>query len=130
MGRFVGITEHQGDILTYLILTDDTLQVNARSTIRSALGPENKNLCASTDAGVRENGSDKPIVMYTNDLAVIPIEPSALSLPDFSPDELLGQTYLREMEDERWKMGSANACQSIQKDYGHGHGQSSGNSSS
>jgi hypothetical protein len=99
LGRFVGIAEHQGDVLTYLILTDDTLQVIARSSVRSALTTEDQNLRASTDAGEPSNGDGKPIVMSTKDIAAIAIEPSDLSLPEFSPDELLGQTYLREMED-------------------------------
>jgi hypothetical protein len=32
--------------------------------------------------------------MSTKDIAAIAIEPSDLLLPEFSPDELLGQTYL------------------------------------
>jgi hypothetical protein len=99
LGRFVGIAEHQGDVLTYLILTDDTLQVITRSSVRSALGAEDTNWRASTDAGEDGNGGDgKAIVMSTNDIAAIAMEPSDLSLPEFSPDELLGQTYLKDME--------------------------------
>jgi hypothetical protein len=37
--------------------------------------------------------------MSTKDIAAIATEPSDLLLPEFSPDELLGQTCLREMED-------------------------------
>jgi hypothetical protein len=99
LGRFVGIAENQGDVLTYLLLTDDTLQVIARSSARSALDLDNTNMRASTDAGESGNGSGKPIIMSTKDIAAIAIEPSDLSLPEFSPDELLGQTYLRDMED-------------------------------
>jgi hypothetical protein len=91
---FVGITKHQGNILTYDILTNSTLQVITRSTIQSALGPDNKNLHASTDVGESGNGSGMPVVMSTKEIAVIGIDPSDLSLPDFSPDVLLGQTYL------------------------------------
>jgi hypothetical protein len=94
LGQFVGIAEHQGDVLTHLILNDDTLQVVAQSSIRSALGPANKNMRASTDAGESGNGNGKPIVMSTNNIAAIAIEPSDLSLPAFLPYELLGQTYL------------------------------------
>jgi hypothetical protein len=36
-GRRVGISEHQGDVLTYLVLTNDTLQVIACSNVCSAL---------------------------------------------------------------------------------------------
>ena len=41
----------------------------------------------------------KPIVMSTNDIVAITIETSDLSIPVFSLDELLGQTYLQEMDD-------------------------------
>jgi hypothetical protein len=81
-----------------LILTDDTLQVIARSSVRSAHGPDNQNLRVSPDAGESGNINEKPIVMSTKDIAAIAMEPSDLSLPEFSPDELLGQTYLKDME--------------------------------
>jgi hypothetical protein len=55
-------------------------------------------LRASPDAGESGNGNGKPIVMFTKDIAAIAMEPSDLSLPEFSPDELLGQTYLKDME--------------------------------
>jgi hypothetical protein len=42
-GRCVGIAEHQGDVLTYRVLTDDTLQVIARSNVCSALSPTHPN---------------------------------------------------------------------------------------
>jgi len=60
LGRFVGIAKHQGDILTYLILTDDTLQVIARLSVRSA--QVEKRTCD-------ENG--KPIMMSIKDIAAI-----------------------------------------------------------
>jgi hypothetical protein len=102
LGRFVGIAEHQGDVLTYLILADDTLQVIARSSVCSALTADDQNLRASTNAGEPSNGDGKPIVMSAKDIAAIAAEPSDLLLPEFSEDELLGQTHLREMEDGQW----------------------------
>ena len=56
-------------------------------TLRSAPDPENLNLRAST------------VVMSKQDIAATGVEPSDLLLPEFSPDELLGQTCLGEMED-------------------------------
>jgi hypothetical protein len=53
-GRWVGVASHQGDALTYLILTDDTQTVITRSAVRSATDPSNRNLRAdrrSTDGG-------------------------------------------------------------------------------
>jgi hypothetical protein len=42
-GRWVGIAEHQGDVLTYLVLTNDTHQVIACSNVCSALSPTHLN---------------------------------------------------------------------------------------
>jgi hypothetical protein len=86
-------------VLTCLILTDDAPRVIMQSGVRSALGPDNASSRASTDAGESGNSDGKLIVMSANDISAIAVEPSDLSLPEFSPDELLGQTHLRDMED-------------------------------
>jgi hypothetical protein len=44
-GRWVGISEHIGNKMTYRIITDDTGEEVCRSAIRSALDPTMKNLC-------------------------------------------------------------------------------------
>jgi hypothetical protein len=44
-GRWVGISEHIGNKMTYKIITDDTREEVCRSAIRSALNPTMKNLC-------------------------------------------------------------------------------------
>jgi hypothetical protein len=44
-GRWVGISEHIGNKITYKIITDDTGEEVCRSAIRSALDPTMKNLC-------------------------------------------------------------------------------------
>jgi hypothetical protein len=108
LGRFVGIAEHQGDILTYLILTYDTLQVITRSSIWSTLGPDNKNMRASPDAGETGNGNGrKSIVMSMKNIAAIAMEPSDLFL-----------TLGTDLSTRHGKW-TANACQSLVKDYGH-----------
>jgi hypothetical protein len=86
LGQFVGIAEHQGDMLTCLILTDDTLQVITQSSMRSALGTDDANLRASTDAWESGNGNGRHIVMSANDITAITVEPSDLSPPNFSLD--------------------------------------------
>ena len=80
LGRFVGIAEHQGNVLTCLMVTDDALQVIACSSARSAPDPENPNLRASTHAGESANGRTKPTAMSAQDIAAIGAEPSDLSL--------------------------------------------------
>ena len=74
LGRFVGPAEHHGDVLTCLTLTDDALQMIARSSARSALDPENPNLHASADAGESANGRIEPIAMSAQDIAAIGID--------------------------------------------------------
>jgi hypothetical protein len=44
-GRWVGISEHIGNKMTYKIITDDTGEEVCCSAIRSALDPTMKNLC-------------------------------------------------------------------------------------
>jgi hypothetical protein len=113
-GRWVGIAETQGDALTYLILTDDTQQVITRSAVRSALDPGNPNLRArpnpvfspspplgihsSPTSGDGESPS-KPILQSASDLSGLDIDSPDLKLPHFSPDELLGLTFVRDMDD-------------------------------
>jgi hypothetical protein len=97
-GRWVGVAEHQGDALTYLILTDDTDQVIARSAVRSAKPGKNPNLRAylSPDGG---EINDKPILQSTDDLSGLHSDPSDLKLPLFTPEELVGRTFLRSTDD-------------------------------
>jgi hypothetical protein len=99
-GRWVGVAEHQGDALTYLILTDDTKQVIARSAVRSAKPGKNPNLrvTLSPDGG---EISDKPILQSTNDLAGLHTDPSDLKLSLFTPEELIERTFLRETDDRQ-----------------------------
>ncbi len=117
-GRWVGIAEHQGDALTYLILTDDTNKVIARSAVRSALDPGNPNFRARPNPGFKGPNSDgthssptfsptsgdgesshTPILFSASDLSGLDIDSPELKLPHFSPDELLGLTFIRDMDD-------------------------------
>jgi hypothetical protein len=97
-GRWVGNAEHQGDALTYLILTDDTDQVIARSALRSAKPGKNPKLHAYLSPDVGEN-NDKPILQSTDDLNGSHSDLSDLKLPLFTPEELVGKTFLRSTND-------------------------------
>jgi hypothetical protein len=97
-GRWVGVANHQGDALTYLILTDDTKQVIPRSAVRSATDPHSRNLRADND---RSDGGEVvvqevPVILSTTDLREQDLSPSELRLPSFTPAELLNQTFIRE----------------------------------
>jgi len=101
-GRWVGVASHQGDILTYLVLTDDTKKVIARSAVRSATDPSNRNLRAdrlATDGG--EEIITKPVISSVADLRNNDLSPSEYRLPTFAPDELLNRTFVRETNDGR-----------------------------
>jgi hypothetical protein len=101
-GRMVGIAEHQGDAMTWLILDDITLQVVTRSAVRSALDPASPNLraeqplCESSFAS--DAGEFSTPIQSVSDLMGHK-NPSSLNLPKFSPEELTGLTFLHEMDD-------------------------------
>ena len=46
-GRFVGISEHVGHALTFMILTDDTQTIIHRSVIRTATDPASEDMQAN-----------------------------------------------------------------------------------
>jgi hypothetical protein len=64
-GRMVGVAEHQGDAMTWLILDDITLKVIAWSAVRSALDPNNptfaqKTLCSNPVQTQMEGSYPRP----------------------------------------------------------------------
>ena len=91
-GRWCGIAETKGDALTYQILTDDTDQVIIRSCVRSGLDPLNPNLRATGETST-------PILFSASDLSGLDVDSHTLKLPHFSPDELIGLTFIRDMDD-------------------------------
>jgi hypothetical protein len=131
-GRWVGIAEHQGDVLTYLVLTDDTLQVIARSNVRSALSPTHPNYRAyapsPSDGGedlipMNVDPGDSPrhvkdIIYNSSDIAGINVDPSELKLPYFTPDELLNRTFLHEVDGQRMR---ARVVRKIMDNDAHNH---------
>ena len=100
-GRIVGFAEHRGDALTFLIMDDITKQVIPRSELR-AHDPIHPNLRTAAFDNPNLVGGEppefKPIVS-SSDLTGLDIDPTMLRLPRFSPDELMGQTFIRSDED-------------------------------
>jgi hypothetical protein len=99
LGRWVGVAQDKGDALTYYILTHDTQQVVVRSNVRHAKDPlfPNRSLRPDDGSGSLTAGGEAssiPVLMALSD-----IDPAALDLPKYSPEELLGLTFLRETED-------------------------------
>ena len=117
-GRWVGVAEKQGDILTYLILTDDTKKVLARSAVRPALPHELNlrtpdftpthpshadvlpDLLAGEDSEPATTDNPKIFVKDIIDLLREQgVDAKKIKLPTFSPDDLVGRTFLRELPD-------------------------------
>ena len=108
LGRWVGVAENQGDALTYLVLDDDSQKVVVRSNVRTALDPANPNLRAETStAGLSPafgeiKPSGKSVLTSASEIPSdgrFVIERSDLRLPKFTPEELLGLTFIRQTED-------------------------------
>ncbi|KAI2505965.1 hypothetical protein MHU86_8465 [Fragilaria crotonensis] len=97
-GHWAGIAEHHGDVLTYLELTDDILQVIACSNVCFTLSPMHSNLGAY--GRLPSNGGNDLIQLNVvdqgdlSDMAGGHIDPSELKLPYFRPDGLLNCTFL------------------------------------
>ena len=96
LGRFVGIANNVGDLLTYHILTEDTNQVIARSCVRP-LDPNNPNiriLPPQSDGEIEAQQEPIPIVKTLREVTRPNEDPLQTKLPMFSPEELLGRTFL------------------------------------
>jgi hypothetical protein len=98
LGRIVGVAEHKGDSLTFLVLDSITSQVVARSELRSGLDSTTPNIRSLQAPDGSTPTSRKTIKSHTDNIA-LDIPPSSLKLPRFSPDELLGKTFVRTLDD-------------------------------
>lgn len=95
LGRWVGVAENKGDLMTFWVMDEQTRHVVARSNVRPVSVEDPNNRLASAGGEVGTMVSRKPIVMDTGDLSNSP--PDA-KLPQFTPDELLGITFLHQPE--------------------------------
>ena len=98
LGRWVGVAESKGDILTYWILTEDTHMVIPRSAVRPVT-VEDPNMRSMPQGGEDEN-RDEPILKSVADLKQPTEDPCTMELPSFSPEDLLGVTFLRDAEED------------------------------
>jgi hypothetical protein len=100
-GRIVGFAEHQGDALTFLIIDDVTQQVLARSELRpvDALAPNLRTPNVGTSNLAEGELVPTKTILSSIDVAGLDIEPTRLKLPKFSPDELLGQRFIKHDND-------------------------------
>ena len=98
IGRFVGFAHNIGDVLTYHILTDDTQQVIARSMVRG-LDPQNPNIRIVQPPHEGEDELAIPVVKSLVDTIDPAYDPQKTKLPHFSPEELLGLTFLHDLSD-------------------------------
>jgi hypothetical protein len=103
LAHMVGVAEHQGAAMTWLLLDDVTQQVVFRSAVRTALDHTSPNLRAeqpltelTAGLSMEAGETDRPI-HSVSDLSG-QLDTSNLKLPRFSPDELMGMTFLRELE--------------------------------
>jgi hypothetical protein len=96
LGRIAGVAEHKGDALTFLVLDSTTSQVAARSELRSGLKGD-----ASLRCIFPSNCGESPTkpILSSVDLASLDINPSDKKLPRFSPDKLMGRTFIRQLDD-------------------------------
>ena len=92
-----GPSHEQGDFLTYFVLLEDTQQLVTRSNVYAAKHPlfPNYNKCPVSPDGNTSIPITKPVITTIQDYYEDPID-----LPSFSPDELLGMTVLRKIDDD------------------------------
>ena len=97
LAHWCGPSHKQGDFLTYFVLLEDTQQLVTRSNVRYAKDPlfPNQSQCPAPLDGDTNIPVSKPIATTIQDHYNEPIQ-----LPMFSPDELLGMTILRPVDDE------------------------------
>ena len=95
LGRWVGVAENKGDLMTFWIMDETTRMVVARSNVRPVSDVDPNNRLASVGGEVSTKVSHKPIVMSTGDLCN---DPPDAKLPQFTPEELLGISFLHKPE--------------------------------
>ena len=107
-GFWMGPAHDCGDILTYMILDEITDKIVFRSEVRSAKDPKTQNLRAeeATHRATLETGEEvsTPQVQSLNDIIEQLKATENIDIPNrstlhYSPDEMVGLTFLRTLED-------------------------------
>ncbi len=94
-GRFVGISEHVGHALTFMILADDTQKIIHRSVVHTATNPATRNLRANEPPDYEpEEHIQSHIDDVPNDE-----DSSTARMPIIHPEELVGKTFGITLED-------------------------------
>jgi hypothetical protein len=103
LGRFVGISEHVGHAMTFMILTDNTMKILHRSNVRTALDPLSPNKRVDPTSGekyqpppfIKSRSKESDEVLDENG------EPQTrfYQLPLVDTSDLIGRTFLTEQED-------------------------------
>ena len=100
----VALLPRKGDFLSYWILTHDTEQLIACSNVRAAKDPMFPNCRAQpldsslALGGERAAPPDQPSILFSAADRLGLTDPTALEVPKFSPDELLGLSFLRKTD--------------------------------
>jgi hypothetical protein len=101
-GRWVGIAEHDRHAMTFKILTDDTKQIIYRSSIRSALDPNSRNLRMDL---LNDDQPVTPTIKSRHDHD--PPDSSdngehggGHAMPIIDPNDLVGRTFLMPPQDD------------------------------
>jgi len=102
-GHFVGISEHVGHAMTYMILTDDTLKIIHRSNVRTADNPltQNKRLDPTSGEDYQPPSIIKSLSKESDQIVDENGEPQTrfYHLPLVDTSDLIGRTFLTEQED-------------------------------
>ena len=94
-GCFVGMSEHVGHALTFMILTDDTQKILYHSVIRTATDPASENLRTTTTL---EQEPHQHIQSHIDDNVAGDDAPQS-RMPIIHPEELAGKTIGITQED-------------------------------
>ena len=116
LGRIVGISEHVGPALTWIILTDDTQKLIYRSQVRpydasaanlrlDLFGGDSDSLTSTPFIKSRfeSDGMDKQVTtldIEADDTTEPLSEPSTNNVPIFNPEDLVGRTFLLDTEED------------------------------
>ena len=94
-GWFVGISEHVGHALTFVILTEDTQKIIHRSVMRTATDPATKNVRVD---GESDHEPEEHIQPHIDD-SIIDENGCVPKMPILHPEELVGRTFGITQED-------------------------------
>jgi hypothetical protein len=100
LGRWVGVAEHVGDELTFMVISDATGQVMYLSDLRTVTDPNAPNFKAKTraaDAKQRTSGDTNTGSQHV--FAPIDIDDTVKNVDKvypFTPEELIGKAFMKE----------------------------------